>query len=225
MEWIRVFSNTTIPKLVEAIHVKPSLCKVVPEGSYVNYYTNSTNREEARKRLKIEKDRKVLLYLGYIKPYKGISELLDEFQQSFQNEADTLLLIAGQVMDKNYFNSIKERAGKQVQIFDRFIEDDELQYFMHAADIVILPFKKIENSGSVILAMGFEKPVIAPKMGVLTERLKAQPNLLYQEHISESFSVLKSLSTVDLKDIGSQNARALELYHWKDFAKEFIQSC
>jgi glycosyltransferase involved in cell wall biosynthesis len=223
MKWIRVFSSATITKMAATLHVKAEQCKVVPEGSYVSYYTNNTNREAARNQLKIAASHKVLLYLGYIKPYKGITELLEAFQQWFGNDSNAKLIIAGQVMDQDYFKTIQPLVGPQVQIINRFIANDDLQYYMQAADLVVLPFKKIENSGSVILAMGFEKPVIAPNMGVITQRLKAQPQLLYQQHLSESFEVFKSLTIAELQIIGKQNAKALEPFQWVDFAKEFTK--
>ena len=59
-------------------------------------------------------------------------------------------------MNPDYFESIKKSINENIMLIDRFIEDDELQYFFNAADVITLPFKKIENSGSVILAMGFK---------------------------------------------------------------------
>lgn len=219
MKWIRLFSELSLPRAIEEFKCDPNRFKIVPEGSYVGYYPNKTNRNDARKHLNIESHKMVLFYTGFIKPYKGITGLVDSFKKSFCNDA--LLIIAGKVMDPVYFEAIKESINENIILIDRFIEDDELQLYFNAADVVTLPFKKIENSGSVIMAMSFKKPVIAPEMGVLKERLKNQPELLYKESPEESFEVLKKMSPEKLKQIGENNFRELDKYKWADFAESF----
>jgi glycosyltransferase involved in cell wall biosynthesis len=130
-------------------------------------------------------------------------------------------VIAGKVMDPDYFETIKKSLNEQIVLFDRFIENGELQYFFNAADVVALPFKKIENSGSVILAMSFKKAVIAPAMGVLKERLANQEKLLYAESLEESFEILKNMTVAELIETGEKNSRELHKFNWTDFAKAF----
>ena len=157
--------------------------------------------------------------MGYIKPYKGILELIKSFQDFFND--DSLLLIVGQVMDKEYFDEIKRISMNKVVIVPKFVPSNEIQFYMNASDIVVLPFKSIENSGSVILAMGFEKTIIAPKIGVLTERLISQIDLLYSNKIEESFEKSSVLRNEDLLKIGKLNYSNLKNYTWRDFSKAF----
>lgn len=220
MTWIRLFSEISLPAAVAELKCNQSKFKIIPEGSYVGYYPNKVGRIEARKYFNIDNDKLVLLYTGFIKPYKGITGLIECFKKSFDNNA--VLLIAGKVMNVDYFKAIKESINENIILIDRFIENDELQLFFNAADVVALPFKKIENSGSVILAMSFMKAVIAPRMGVLVERLKDQPELLYEESLKESFEVLKKLTIKDLDQIGQKNFEQLSKYSWADFAKAFV---
>jgi beta-1,4-mannosyltransferase len=219
VDWIRVFSDTTISRLSKELKVSPSLCKVIPEGSYVGYYPNQTNKSESREKLGLDMIGDVFLYMGYIKPYKGILELVDTFNKMFQNAT---LIIAGQVMDKNYGEEIKRYESNQVRVYDRFIGDDEIQYFMNAADAVVLPFKNIENSGSVILAMGFGKVVLAPSMGVVQERLQQQHVLLYKSDVKESFVAWKHLTMEEKVGFGLANRSALDIFQWRDFSNLFI---
>lgn len=219
MKWIRLFSEISVPAAVAEFKCNESKFKIIPEGSYVEYYPNIISRSEARKFLNIADDKLVLLYAGFIKPYKGIDNLIDCFKKSF--DADAILIIAGNVMDLDYFENIKQTINENIILIDQFIEKDELQYFFNAADVVTLPFKKIENSGSVILAMSFKKAVIAPEMGVLRERLKNQPELLYTESMDDSFKVLKQLTPENLEEIGEKNYQELTKYKWGDFAKAF----
>lgn len=219
MKWIRLFSEISLPAATDELKCDASKFKIIPEGSYVGYYPNKVGRIEARKNFNIDNNKLVLLYTGFIKPYKGITELIEFFKKSFDKNA--VLLIGGKVMDIDYFKIIKKSINENIILFDDFIDNDKLQFYFNAADVVVLPFKKIENSGSVILAMGFMKAIIAPRMGVLTERLKNQQELLYKESLEESFDTLKKIPFVKLQAIGENNFRELSKHKWIDFAKAF----
>ncbi len=93
---------------------------------------------------------------------------------------------------------------------NRFIENDELQYFYKAANVVVLPFNKVENSGSVILAMGFKKTVIAPKMGVLQKRLKKQNDFLYEDNKLQDKMEFAYKERELLIEYGEKNFNALK---------------
>lgn len=218
-KWIRLFSDISLDGAAREFKCNPNKFKIIPEGSYVGYYANEMNRIEARRTLNIGNDKLVLLYTGLIKPYKGITDLIKWFKDSFSDKA--ILIITGKVMNKDYFKTIKALINENIILVDRFIENDELQLYFNAADVVTLPFKKIENSGSLIMAMGFKKPVIAPKMGVLTERLRNQTELLYEESMEESFAILKGMTSTKLLEIGENNFSELAKYKWCDFAKAF----
>jgi beta-1,4-mannosyltransferase len=217
--WIRVFSESTIERMGQVLKVPASKFRVMPEGSYVGYYPNDVSKHAARERLGLDQTSMIFLYSGYIKPYKGIIEMMDAFKQEVEQG---ILLIVGKVMDQEYGNMIMQAQTERVMVRDHFIEDGELQYFMNAADVVVLPFKQIENSGSVILAMGFGKPVIAPAIGVVAERLHQQKELLYTNHISEAFHAWRLLSKHDVSQIGEKNLTALKRYEWIDFTKLFL---
>ena len=221
MEWIRLFSDVSLSPAVNELKCNKDKFKVIPEGSYVGYYPNDVSRTEARKYLNIPDDKLVLLYTGFIKPYKGITDLIKSFKKSYPGNANAVLIIAGKVVKADYFIKIRELLNENIILIDRFIKNDELQYFFNAADVIVLPFKKIENSGSVILAMSFMKSIIAPKMGVLTKRLKNQPELLYTENVEESFNVLKQLTSENIGQIGEKNYQELARYRWSDFSKAF----
>lgn len=219
MKWIRLFSDLSIEAATCELKCDINKFKVIPEGSYVGYYPDKIDRSEARKLLSIDNDKLVLLYTGLIKPYKGITELITYFKKMFSD--NTILIIAGSIMDTGYGNTIKGMISENIVLIDRFIDNDELQIYFNAADIVTLPFKQIENSGSVILAMSFKKAVIAPAMGVLEERLINQPELLYRSSLEDSFEVLKKLTSEDLVQIGEKNFYELSKHSWADFITAF----
>ncbi len=217
-KWIRVFDKDTIPRAAAALKVSANKFVVVPEGSYVEYYKNLASQTEARKHLNLPSHKRILLYLGLIKPYKGVLELIEAYEKSqLQN---TILLIAGKSMDSDYFGKIRLKENHSgLIIHEGFVSDEELQYYFNVADIALLPFNIIENSGSAILAMGFKKPIIAPRKGVLKYRLSQQDLLLYEEgELKNALLKSDSLKSEELKEIGNRNFRALLEHKWEDFS-------
>ena len=215
--WIRIFSEDSIGRAKQALKVKDKFV-VCPEGSYVDYYKNTISINDAKQKFNITKNDFVYLYLGFIKPYKGIENLIENFNKlQIENKK---LIIAGNVLNKNYFNEIYSE-DKNIQFVNRFIENDELQYFYKAADVVVLPFNKVENSGSVILAMGFKKVVVAPQMGVLLKRLSNQQDFLYNE--GELFQKLIAAyeKRKNLDAIGELNFKELNNSSWSNFKQYF----
>ena len=219
VEWIRVFDKGTVDRASTMFKLPRSMFKIIPEGSYVGYYPNDLSRAESRGKLSISTEEKVYLFFGSIRPYKGIEELINAFHSLDKGE----LIIAGNCKSKAYLNELVELINKNPRIIFKpaSIDVEDVQIYMNSADIVVLPFKKIENSGSVILAMGFKKPVIAPNIGILPTRLKAQLELLYDDDLTSKIKRVSMLSEKELSDIGSQNYQNLLLNKWNDLAQEF----
>lgn len=220
-EWVRVFAPGSVEKAVEELRIPKEKIKVVPEGAYTQVYPNEVTQAEARTYLGIPPQAKVFLYIGLIKPYKGVLELIRAFKQL--NSTNAFLYIAGKIMDEPYGEHIKREAMEHVILKGEYIPDDALQYYFNAADVVVLPFLKIENSGSVILAMGFRKPIVAPASGILKERLDVQADWLYTsaEELGETLEKALRASPDELNTIGIANFKALSAYCWEDFANAF----
>lgn len=221
--FIRVFNNETIEK-ISAKWDRINLAKfhVQPEGSYADYYPNEINSVIARNYFAYSPDDFVILCFGSIRPYKGIMELIDGFIEN--RESNWKLIIAGYPFDKNYTKQIEEKC-KNISYIKLVIghqPEEKLQYFFNACNVVACPFRQIENSGSVILAMGFKKAVIAPNQGVVKFRLKEQAQLLFDESINEVLASIKKISISELDIIGQKNYDAAGSHRWKDFSKLFI---
>jgi beta-1,4-mannosyltransferase len=222
MHWIRLFSARSLEAAVKELQQPKEKFRFVPEGSYASYYPSGGKpAEELRRELAIPEQDKVLLYLGLIKPYKGILELVKSFQQ--ENPDKTTLLICGKSMNHAYFEKVRQSAegNPAIRLMEGFVPEDNLPAYYELASAVILPFRKIENSGSVIMAMGYKKAIIAPAMGVLLDRLCRQQDLLFEGSPTQALHSFYSFSEDQLKAIGEANRQELEKYHWKDFAACF----
>jgi glycosyltransferase involved in cell wall biosynthesis len=133
---------------------------------------------DAKRRLGLQDSEKAILFLGRIKPYKGLEHLLAAFQQLATSTAHYRLIIAGesQKANKAYLDEIRQRVARELdrgQIIMRvqFIPDDEMELYLKAADVLVLPYNEIFQSGVLFLAYSFGLPVIATDIGSFREEI------------------------------------------------------
>ena len=109
-----------------------------------------------------------LLFFGRISPYKGLKYLLDGFMKFLNVRPNEMeLIIAGNGdFDFAYYRNIP-----QIHIINRFINTDELANMIQQASIVICPYTDATQSGVVMSAYAFKKPVLATNVGGLPEML------------------------------------------------------
>jgi glycosyltransferase involved in cell wall biosynthesis len=142
----------------------------VPHPSYRGAYADHVSRHDARYELGLHADEFVVLALGAIRPYKGLDELLDAWQD-VPRDRPRRLVIAGAPAEDPEVDALVERAAvdPRVLIDARSIPADEIQHFMRAADVAVLPYRRALNSGALMLALTFGLPVIVPDGGGLAE--------------------------------------------------------
>ena len=154
--------------LVKEFGVQRDRITYVPHGHYMEYAEQAT-LEESREKLNIPVNRPVILFFGQIKTVKGVDVLLEALPKVIQHYPDALCVIAGKVWKDDfsvYQNLIDTlHLGENVRADIHFIRDDEIKYYFNAADIVALPYRQIYQSGVVLLAYAYEKPVVATTEG------------------------------------------------------------
>ena len=148
---------------------KPS--KFIPHPLYDNF-GEIISKEEARKKLQINNDARILLFFGFIRKYKGLDILLEAMKivHSNENLADIQLLIAGEFYEdeKNYEALLNDTSIKDSLILHtNFISDSEVKYYLCSADCVVQPYRHATQSGVTPLAYHFEKPMIVTNVGGL----------------------------------------------------------
>lgn len=218
--WIRLFSESSQQRACDLLGISPQKVRVLPEASFVGYYPDEVTEEAARLKLDLPPRARVLLWQGSIRPYKGIEELIRCFRDV--PEPEWRLLIAGRPYHEEYARTIAAAAAgdPRILVHDRFIPETELQCYYRAADVVVLPYVRVENSGSLLVAMGFARPVIAPALGVICERLRTQPSLVYTPgQLGSALERLRSISLAELRRMGAENRTEVTRYRWDDFPR------
>ncbi len=178
---------------------------VVDHPNYVNAYQNNVSQEQARRILNLsEEGLFIFTFLGSIRPNKGIDNLI----RAFRNLKDKRyrLVIAGALNKPASYGQYLQALGgadRRISFHFKYIPNDEIQNYLNAADVVVLPFNKILTSGSAILAMSFGKPVIAPRIGCLPELIGPDAGWLFEQGDVESLmTVMKKAVSTDLKQAG-----------------------
>lgn len=143
--------------------------EAIPFPHYAGRYPNTTDRSTARERLGLSETGFVVTFLGRVEPYKQVVELIDTFRQVAPSNA--VLLVAGRASDAGYAAELRRHAAQddRIRIKHEFIPDDDVQLYLNAADVVACPSKGILTSSSVLLALSFARPVIAPAEGCIPE--------------------------------------------------------
>jgi beta-1,4-mannosyltransferase len=145
----------------KALNTLPSVH--IHHGLYKGFYPDHISQEQARSRLSLDNHSNVSLFIGQVKRYKNVEVLINLFNHS-SHLKHSILIIAGKFESEIYFQEINAMAqpNKNIIIHNKFIPDTELQYYFRAADLCIFPFKDIFNSGSVLLSVSFDTPVLVP---------------------------------------------------------------
>lgn len=218
---IRILGKGNEPEILEYLGIEASRLEVIPEGPYIGWYPEGITPAGARSAFGLEEGQRMWLYLGTLRPYKGVEQLIEVFTGF--SDPDLRLFIAGNPWNEAYARSLTllAAADPRIQFFLHPVPDADLQRFFAAAEVVVLPFREVLNSGSVLLAMGFAKPVVAPAIGLVPFRLAAQPGLLFgpEKSLKAVLEEVRKTEPERLREIGEENRRQALRYSWDDFAR------
>ena len=141
---------------------------VVPHGHLRDVYPDEMTREQARVRLGIAATSRVIAFVGQVRAYKNVPHLIEQFRGL---DGDVSLLIAGKAKPASLGAHIEQLAAAdpRVRFIPSFVPDDELQLYLRAADLVVLPYRDILNSGSALLALSFDRPILVPRRGAMAD--------------------------------------------------------
>lgn len=150
------------------------------------------------------------LYFGLVRPYKGVLDLL---QQYAGLPLAGRLTIAGDPQGKEMRQAVEAAAAgdPRIDLQLGYLEDEDLARLIRSADIVVLPFHEVFTSGSLVMAITMGKPVILPRVGLLTEYVGEDCAFFYPPGAPEELAVaLRQAASCD-REVLHQMGRAAEL--------------
>jgi glycosyltransferase involved in cell wall biosynthesis len=174
-----IFVHTSLMKeeFWKEFKVPPEKVTVIPFGINNTLPTTSLTGAEARGRLGIAPGDKAILFFGNIAPYKGIEYLVAALAKLCQVDRTYRLIIAGKPKGcEDYWAGIKadmERLGLKDRVVEKieYIPDEEVEVYFKAADVLVLPYNHIFQSGVLFLGYSFGLPVVATDVGSLKEEI------------------------------------------------------
>ena len=212
--------------LIELYQPSPAACErmhVLPHGSYVKQYAVDADAASAREALGLASTGTVFAFVGSIRGYKGVLELLDAFAGLAGLGPDARLLICGKPLPRSLGRDLEQRAATDPRIRLRLerLPEEDLSQVLRAADAVVLPFRDILTSGSAILALSHGRPVIAPAMGCLPETLPSDAVILYDADAPDALAgALQAAAGADLAGMGERARRYADSLDWGPIAAE-----
>jgi D-inositol-3-phosphate glycosyltransferase len=164
-------------ELIEEFGVLDARTTVIPFGINNAVSNTELTPDEAKHRLGIRKDEKTILFFGRITPYKGLEYLTAAFRQILARGGDYRLIIAGRPDNcESYWRATREAilnstTNGRILVRAEFIPDDETEIYFKAADVLVLPYRDIYQSGVLFLAHSFGLPVLASDVGSLKDEI------------------------------------------------------
>ncbi len=141
----------------------------VEHPAYDLAHLQRCSRGQAREKLGVEGD--VVLFFGFVRPYKGLSVLLDAMAIVLKHRSCTLV-IAGEIWgDARVYIKQIERLGLsgQVKLTGDYVTQQDVATYFGACDLVVLPYLSATGSGVIKLAYSYHRPVVVSSIGSLPE--------------------------------------------------------
>lgn len=210
---ILVHGKSAIPIVANQLGIKGEKIRSVYHGNYAGVIRPQAPSPRSRKEVRF-------LFFGQIRPYKGIENLLSAFREVAGMHK---LHIAGQCKFQELRKAIEDNSTDdfhRVTTELQFIHDNRLQQLLYWCDMVVLPYRDIFTSGSLLMAMTAGRPVVAPKIGLIPEYIDSRAAFLYDPTDPRGLerALTQATESDNLEAMAKQAAQRAEDFSWMSIA-------
>lgn len=166
-------------------------------------------RSRARNELKIPQDCPVILFCGSIRRYKHLENLIEAYLLAREKRSDLWIIIAGLQSYKEIGEKLR-KLKRQALIHLKYVPMQRVELYHQAANIAVLPYKSISQSGALVTAMGFGLPVIVTNVGAMPETVCGNGWVVRPDD-PESMATILLEALDDIHRLQVMGRRSLEL--------------
>jgi glycosyltransferase involved in cell wall biosynthesis len=217
--------------LVRGFGLSEEHISVIPHGVFAYYRELISDTEKTWRHHQYEGKKKVL-FLGVLKPYKGVDILLQAFARLPEQVAkDAILQIVGYPkMPTDPLKALARELGVEGRVFWdlRFVDEAEVAAYFAEADIIVLPYRRIDQSGVLMVALAFGKPIVASRVGGFAETLQdgvhgflVEPGNV--ESLAQALTRLLSDDELRARMASAVERLAGEELSWSNIAKQTVR--
>jgi len=197
----RIITHNEFSKL-EILDLNVSLSSrtsIVPHGNYTPFINIQYDKEKSREQLGISNNSKVLLFFGMIKKEKGLEILLSALNGVIKENPDVLLLIAGKPWENDFaaYQKIidQNNLSEYILLHSKFIQQEDVEHYYCVSDLVVLPYKKIYQSGVLMMTLSYKRPALVSDLPPFKEIISDNENgfLFKTENVSDLTAKLNSI--------------------------------
>jgi D-inositol-3-phosphate glycosyltransferase len=218
-------------ELVSDFSIRESKVSVIPFGINDTVPNTSLSPAEAKRRVGVSSSEKTLLFFGNIAPYKGLEYLIAAFTEVLKKDESFRLMIVGKPKgSEDYWKQIQQiivRNGIGNRIIEKieYVPDEATELYFKAADVLILPYAHVFQSGVLFLGYNFGLPVIAADVASLREEIiEGQTGFMFKARDSSDLAktIRRYFASELFSELETQRSKikqyAHERYSWEKVA-------
>ncbi|GAA1340980.1 hypothetical protein GCM10009611_11610 [Arthrobacter roseus] len=222
---VHVMSNSTVDVMREYCALDERKIIYAPHPNYRGAYADVVSRAESRAMLGLEADEVVFLLFGAIKPYKGLSRLISaiDILSKIAPKLRFRVLVAGgsdgSIEAHNFIDAAL--LHPKILLESNKVPNERAQYFLRAADVGLVNYERLLNSGAALLYGTFSLPLVAADVPPLREGLHEDSTTFVEDASPEAFaqSMLEAASS-----FGDQSRLRGLMGHMNDLDPEIVSA-
>lgn len=214
---VLVHGNSSIEVVREYLFLSNKKIHVVHHGNYDGVISSRPVVSRHKRGVQF-------LFFGIIRPYKGVLTLIDVFGRL---NGPHCLHISGRPCSEELKKMIIEKSSldNRISLSLEFISEKELEGFLGQCDVVVLPYKDVLTSGSLLMALTAGRPVIAPKSGLIPEYVSEECAFLYDPADPDGLfvAISQAVECKHLENMAMCSLQQAQKYRWNDIGAEIAK--
>lgn len=211
----------------DLLKLKPAVNHILIDHPVPDSLGPGLPMNDARQHLGLPEDKKIILFFGFIRYYKGLDLALQALHILKTGHPEIHLVVAGEFYDdeERYKEMIDQyKLQERIHLFNHFIDDSQVKYYFSACDLVIQPYRSATQSGVTPLAYYYEKPSLVTRVGSLARMVPEGLAGCVCEPDPDSIAhgILKTLNQ-DQKKFETYLHIEKMKYNWEAFTTRLIQ--